>query len=143
MAQRFLVVGLGRFGTAVAETLSQQGCEVVAVDLSMTNVEAVRDSVAHAVELDATDPEALRAIEASSCPIAVVAIGEDFEASVLSVAALKEVGVGHIIARANGPRERRILRLVGASEVVEIETDIGRRLAIDLSSQERRNSSQT
>ena len=138
MNKRFLVIGMGRFGASLAESLGQQGCEVIAADQNMANVEAVQEKVAHAVELDATDAEALRAIEAASCRVAIVAIGGDFEASVLSVAALKEVGVRYVVARAKNQREGQILRAVGASEILEIETDTGRRFALDLASDKTR-----
>lgn len=132
MAKRFVVIGLGRFGTALAESLSERGVEVTAVDLHMENVDKVKDHVAYAVQLDATDPEALRSVECSRASGVAVAIGENFEAAVLTVAALKEIGVSTIIARARTPREGRILAAVGATQVLELETEMGRRLGLTL-----------
>lgn len=132
MKNRFLVVGLGRFGTALAESLGRQGVEVIAVDRNMASVDAVKDQVALAAELDATDPRALASIEAQTCAAAIVAIGEDFEAAVLTVAALKEAGVPKIIARARSAREGRILAAVGASKTIEIESEMGRQLGATL-----------
>jgi trk system potassium uptake protein TrkA len=126
--RRYLVVGLGRFGLSLAEELAAQGAEVCAVDENMDNVELIKDKVAMAAQLDATDLDALRGVEAATCAAAVVAIGEDFEATVLCVAALKEVGVGRIIARARTAMQARILHAVGASQVIELESEMGRRI---------------
>lgn len=126
MAKRFLVIGLGRYGMALASSLAEQGAEVIAADRDLTLVEELRDRVSLAVELDATDPRTLRSLEAERVEAAIVAIGEDFEAAVLTIAALKEVGVKRIIARARQPREARILSVIGANEVILIEPEMGR-----------------
>jgi trk system potassium uptake protein TrkA len=130
--QRILVIGLGRFGTALAESLAQQGCEVVAVDSDMDSVDAIKNKVTYALELDSSDPTALRAIEPQRCNAAVVAIGENFEAAVLSVAALKDLGVTNIIARATTPRHARIFLAAGAHRVLELESEMGRALGRQL-----------
>jgi trk system potassium uptake protein TrkA len=127
--RRYLVIGLGRFGTAVATGLAQAGCEVVAVDRLMEYVEPVKDRVAYAIQLDATDTNALRSIDARSCDAAIIAMGGDFEASVMSVVALKDAGVQRVIARARDGRQARVLRSVGAAEVIEVESEVGRQLA--------------
>lgn len=127
--RRFLVIGLGRFGSALAEALAQGGGEVIAVDERMELVEAIKDKVAYAAQLDSMKIESLKAVEAQNVDVAVLAIGEDFEASVLTTAVLKELGVKEIIARANTARERKILELVGATRVISIEADMGKRLA--------------
>jgi trk system potassium uptake protein TrkA len=132
MAKRILVVGLGRFGTALAESLAQHGCEVMAVDTDMHCVEVVKDRVTWAMQLDAGDPIALRSIDAQACACAVVAIGESFEGTALAVAALKEVGVPMIVARATTPRHARILQGVGAHRVVELEAEMGRAMGRNL-----------
>jgi trk system potassium uptake protein TrkA len=132
MHRRIIVVGLGQFGTALATTLTDQGCDVVAVDTNMASIEAIKRRVAFAVQLDATDPEALRAVDAHTCTGAVVAIGEMFEAAVLCVAALREVGVPHVVARARTDRQARILAVVGAAEVVQLEAEMGRTAALRL-----------
>lgn len=123
---RYLIIGLGRFGAALAESLGEQGAEVIAVDNNMAMVEAVKRKVAYAIELDATDPAALQSVDPLRCKAAIVAIGENFEATVLTLAALREVGVREIIARARTAREARILQAVGATEIIELETEMGR-----------------
>jgi trk system potassium uptake protein TrkA len=125
-SQRYLIIGLGRFGAALAESLSEQGAEVIAVDNRMQEVEAIKRKVAFALELDATDPLALQSVEPQRCTQVIVAIGENFEATVLTMAALREIGVQNIIARARTAREARILQAVGATEIIELETEMGR-----------------
>lgn len=127
MAQsRYLIIGLGRFGAALAESLAQQGAEVIAVDRDMAAVDAVKSKVAYAIELDATDPQALLAVDPLKCRSVIVAIGENFEATVLTLAALRELGVRDIVARSRSARESRILTAVGATEVIELEAEMGR-----------------
>ncbi|MFO0633598.1 MAG: TrkA family potassium uptake protein [Nannocystaceae bacterium] len=132
MAKRILVIGLGRFGAAVAESLAQHGCEVVAVDNDMNHIDAIKSKVTYALELDATDPAALRAVDPHNCHAAVVAVGENFEGAVLTVAALRELGVQLVIARAITPRHGRILMAAGANRVIEIEAEMGRALGREL-----------
>ena len=132
MAKRFLVVGLGRLGHSCAETLAQAGSEVVAVDIDMPMVSQIKDRVTFAAQLDATDPAALAEVDARTCHAAIVTFGHDFEATVLAVAALKEVGVPEIIARAASARQTRILTAVGATRVFDAEAEFGRQLGTGL-----------
>lgn len=126
---KYLVVGLGKFGTAVAEALSEGGADVIGVDNDMEHVEACRDKVGVAVQADATDPESLRAVGGAKAEVALVCIGTDFEDAILSVAVLREIGIPRVVARCNSPREARIMKLVGASDVIFIEQELGRRIA--------------
>jgi len=126
--KQILVAGLGRFGEALALTLEEAGVEVIAVDNNSDHVEAVKDRVTHVAQLDSTDLNALKAIGAERVDAAVVAMGEDFEASVLTTAALRELGVKQVVARANTEREARILRLAGADRVLFVEQEMGQRL---------------
>ena len=130
--KHFLVIGLGRFGRAVAEGLTEAGGEVIAIDTDMSLVEDIRDRVAVAAQVDSVELEALRAVGAAEVDAAVVAIGADFAAAILTVAILKELGIKKIIARANNERERRILELVGATLVLSVEVEMGQRLARSL-----------
>jgi len=132
MAKKFLVIGLGRFGSALAAGLNKNGCDVLAVDTDMQRVEEFKEQVDFAAELDASDPVALASIDASTCDVAIVAIGENFQAAVLIVSALKDAGVKHILARARNARHARILRAVGADETLEVEDAIGHQLADQL-----------
>lgn len=131
-AKRVLVVGLGRFGRAVAETIAEGGGEVIAVDTEMTLVEAVRDQVTVAAQIDTLEADALREVGATDADAAVVAIGDDFAAEVLTVALLKELEIKHVVARATTERQRRILELVGATRVVFVEAEMGQRVGRSL-----------
>jgi trk system potassium uptake protein len=128
--KRFLIVGIGRFGRAVVDTLAKvKDIEVIAVDEQMDPVDAVRDQVTVAARVDSLDRDALESLGAHEVDIAVVSIGEDFEAAVLTVAVLKELGIKQIVARAQTDRRRRVLESVGATRVVMVEPEMGRRVA--------------
>jgi trk system potassium uptake protein TrkA len=120
----YAVIGLGQFGHQVAVTLAQRGVEVLAIDEDERKVEEIKDQVAQAVKLDSTDEEAMRAAGLEDVHTAVVALGEDFEATVLTTAVMKNLGVGRILARASSPLQGRILELVGAHRVIYPEVQM-------------------
>jgi len=130
--KRFMVIGLGRFGRRLAQALTEAGHEVIAIDNREELVEHVRDAVALAVCLDATDPEALKAQGADDLDAAVVCIGEDFESNALATATLKSLGVPLVISRASTETQRRILAAIGADQVVLPEEEVADRLAAHL-----------
>jgi len=131
-ARRVLVIGIGSFGTALVETLHRNGAEVIVIDENASSLEGVKDLASHAVVADGTDPRVLQAVEAQACDMAVVTFGEDFEASVLAVAALKKLGVREIAARAVNQRQQDVLLAVGATRVIQLEIEGGRRLADEI-----------
>ena len=124
-----LVVGLGRFGAALAEALVGLGHEVLAVDGDPRRVQHWSGRLTSVVEVDSTNEDAMRQIGAADFDRAVVAIGADIEASVLSVSVLVDLGVQHIYAKAVTQAHGRILRRVGATEVVFPEHQMGERVA--------------
>ena len=124
-----LVIGLGRFGTAAARELMALGHEVLAVDQSETIVNEIAPDVTHAVQLDAADEAALRAIGAADFEHAIVAISSGVEASVFAVMALKQLGVSNVIAKAGSHLHGAILERVGADRVVFAELEMGQRVA--------------
>ena len=124
-----LVAGLGRFGSAVARTLTDLGTDVLAVDAVGRRVQEFAHVVAHAVEVDTTDPDALRQVGVADLTRAVVGIGNDMEASILTVAALTDLGVAEIWAKAVSAAHARILSRIGASHVIRPEHDMGERVA--------------
>jgi trk system potassium uptake protein TrkA len=130
--KRVLVVGLGRFGTSLCHALWEVGAETIVIDESASPVDKVKDQVTHAAVGDGTDPRVLDALGVALVDVAVVTFGHDFESSVLAVAALAKAAVPLIIARAETRRKADVLRAVGASRVLEIEWEMGRRLAQDL-----------
>lgn len=123
------VIGLGRFGSAVAMSLCRLGHDVVAIDENGTLVQQWSDKLSHVVQADATDPEALRRLGIDRFHHAIVAIGEDIEASVLVVLALSEIGVPDIWAKALQDRHGRILERTGAHHVIYPEVKMGERVA--------------
>ncbi len=125
-----LVVGLGRFGKALCKTLVEKKNQVIAVDRLRQPVEEVAELVVLSVQADATDVEALTKVGTKEADIAVVAIGESIEASVLATTILKDLGVPHVISRAQNALHARVLARVGADRVVFPERDMGERLAL-------------
>jgi trk system potassium uptake protein TrkA len=123
------VIGLGRFGQALAGTLAGLDQEVMGVDASEQVVQACAPTMTHVVRADATDAEALRQIGAADFPMAVVAIGTDIQASILITYALVDMGVPKIWAKAITAQHGAILERVGAHRVVFPERDMGVRLA--------------
>lgn len=124
-----LVLGLGRFGRALAETLGGLGHEVLGVDASPTVVQACATGMTHVVQADSTDVEALRQLGADEFPRAVVAIGTDMQASILTTYALVDLGIPRIWAKAITAQHGAILERVGAHRVVFPERDMGVRVA--------------
>lgn len=129
--RQFAVVGLGRFGASVAETLYRLGQEVLAVDTSEERVQEMAPLVTHAVQADATDENAMRAIGIRNFDVVVVAIGE-IEASILATSVLKGLGVPYIVAKALSDLHGQVLSRVGADRVIYPERDMGVRVAHNL-----------
>jgi len=124
-----VVVGLGRFGGALARSLVRMGHDVLAIDHDPALVQKWAGELTHVVEADSTDTEALKQLGVSTFSRAVVGIGTHIEASVLTVLSLIEVGVGDVWAKAITKQHGKILQRVGASHVVYVETAMGERIA--------------
>jgi trk system potassium uptake protein len=124
-----VVIGLGRFGGQVAESLTSLGHEVLGIDENGEIVQKLSNTLTHVVQADSTDEEALRQLGVAEFNRAVVGIGTDIEASVLTVLALTELGVEEIWAKAISAKHGRILERVGARRVVYPEADMGERVA--------------
>jgi trk system potassium uptake protein len=128
-ADPVVVVGLGRFGGAVADSLLRLGHEVLGIEEKSALVQKWSDRLTHVVQADATDEAALQQLGVSDFSRAVVGIGQDIEASVLAVLTLVEVGVTDVWAKAITKKHGKILQRVGASHVVYPETAMGERVA--------------
>ncbi|RMH09148.1 MAG: TrkA family potassium uptake protein [Nitrospirae bacterium] len=129
MKRLFAVIGLGRFGYSVAETLVKKGCEVLAIDRDEAKIQAISDIATFAVQCDATDERALKAVSTQNVDVAIVSIGENIEASILIVQTLKEMGIKSIIAKAVANIHGKILQNLGVTEVIYPERDAAIRLA--------------
>jgi trk system potassium uptake protein TrkA len=124
-----LIVGLGRFGGSLANTLVGLGTEVLAVDTDLRLVQHHSGVLSHVVQADASDPVALRQIGAHEFDTAIVAIGSGVEASVLVTAALIDCGIERVWAKAISDPHARILERVGAHRVFRPEHEMGARVA--------------
>lgn len=125
----FLVIGLGRFGTAVARELAALGQEVLALDQHADEVQRIADDVMQAIVGDARDEAVLRSVGARNFDCCVVAVASDLEASILITVLLKELNVKHIVAKAQSAVHARVLERIGADRVVLPESEMGQRLA--------------
>ncbi|MDH3755986.1 MAG: TrkA family potassium uptake protein [Acidimicrobiia bacterium] len=128
-AESVFVVGLGRFGASMASTLVELDIEVMAVDIDQKLVDHRADELTHVRLADATDSATLKQLGAAGFDAAVVAIGTGMEASILSTAALRDVGVDNIWAKALSDEHGRILERIGADHVVYPERQMGERVA--------------
>ncbi len=123
------VIGLGTFGSKTAVRLHEKGAEVIAVDKNQGLVDKIKDKVTHAVSLDVTQEKSLRSINISDVDVAIVAIGDNIETSILAVAMLRKLGVGRVIARATDQLHEHVLNEIGASEIVKVEEEMGEIIA--------------
>ena len=128
----YVVIGLGRFGSGLARSLCRQGAEVLAIDIRPDLVPQVANEVTHAVVGDAQDKEVLRALDVRSFDCAVIAIGDNLAASVLTVMNLKELGVPYVVCKAHDETHRRVLEKLGVDRVVIPELEYAQRLARNL-----------
>ncbi len=122
---RFAVIGLGKFGKAIARKLAKKGAEVIAIDINESSVEKLQEEVALCICMDATDKKALIAQNITDVDGVVLAIGENFEALLLCTVYLQELGAKRIIARANDDHQRRILLKLGIDEILSPEGEVG------------------
>ncbi|MBO7252677.1 MAG: TrkA family potassium uptake protein [Oscillospiraceae bacterium] len=130
----YVVIGLGRFGQGVARQLCALGAEVLAMDVRSDLVQQVANDVTHAVVGDAKDKEVLRALGVRDFDCAVIAIGEDLAASVLTALNLMELGVPYIVCKAHDETHRHVLEKLGVNRVVIPEKEQAQRLARSLHS---------
>lgn len=130
----YVVIGLGRFGSQVARQLCALGCEVLAMDLSSDLVNQIAGDVTHAVVGDGQDKEVLKALGVRNMDCAIIAIGDNLGASVLTTMNMKELGVPFVVCKAHDDTHRRVLQKLGADRVVIPEQEQATRLARSLSS---------
>ena len=127
--KEFVVFGLGRFGKSVALTLADSGCEVLVIDDNEEKIHDIADSVTYAVRANVTDAETLGSLGLRNFDGAVIAIGENLEASVLATILVKEMGVPYVLAKVQTDLQAKVLRKVGADMVVFPEKETGIRIA--------------
>lgn len=130
--KQFVIIGLGRFGSSIAKTLYSLGNDVLAIDKDEDVVQEIADSVTHAVQLDATDENALRTLGIRNFDVAVVTIGDNIQSSIMATLLVKELGVKYIIAKGHSDLHAKVLYKIGADRVVLPEKDMGIRVAHNL-----------
>lgn len=133
MSKQVAVIGLGRFGLSLCATLNEMGYDVLAIDREQERVESLTTQLPHVVQADATNEAVLRDLGIKDFDTAIVAMGTDIEASVLTTILLKQLGVRRVIARANDRLHASILERIGADDVVSPEREMGARVAHRLS----------
>lgn len=119
------VIGLGTFGAKTATRLFEKGADVIAIDSNPDLVEKIKDKVTHAICVDVTEEKSIRATNVSDVDIAIVAIGDNIEMSIMAVAMLRKLGVGRVIARATNKLHEHVLKEIGASEILKVEEEMG------------------
>lgn len=130
--KQYLVIGCGRFGTAVATSLESLGYRVMVVDSNEDSIQNISEKVTHAAILDVTEEGSLAKIGIGNFDVVIIAIGSNFKASVLSCLIAKEKGVGEVICKAADEIQSRVLQKIGADRIVMPEKDMGRRLVQNL-----------
>lgn len=129
MENKFAVIGLGQFGTSIALTLAEKGAEVMAIDRDYDKIERIKNQVAYAVAMDASDTAALKDQKIEEMDAVVVAIGEDFEGLILTTVGLQELKIKNIIARSMSERQTQILKKLGIQRIFNPEESVGRDVA--------------
>ncbi|MCK5146318.1 TrkA family potassium uptake protein [bacterium] len=126
---QIVVIGLGTFGMKIVRVLSEQGAEVIAIDRDSEKVEAIKDQAAMALILDSTNESAMRSAKIEGVDAAVVALGNAQEEAILTTVILKEMGIFPVIARAANALYARVLKRVGADQIIIIEEQMGDTIA--------------
>lgn len=130
--KQFVVIGLGRFGASIAKTLYSLGNDVMAIDPDEEIIQEIADSVTHAVQADGTDEHSLRALGIGNFDVAVVTIGSNVQASIMTALLVKDLGVKNILAKAHSELHAKVLKKIGVDRVIFPERDMGVRVAHNL-----------
>jgi trk system potassium uptake protein TrkA len=134
MRKQFVVIGLGRFGGSVTKTLVKLGYEVMGLDKDMRRVQEFAGVIPHVYQADTTDENVLKQLGVQNMDHAIVAIGDDLQASILTTLILKDLNVPRVTAKATSEYHRRVLERIGAEHIVQPERDTGVRVAHQLTS---------
>jgi trk system potassium uptake protein TrkA len=124
----YVVIGLGKFGFHVAKGLAQQGEIVIAIDNDEEKIRDISEYVQDAIMLDSTDPKALREAGIADAEVAIISIGVHLEASILTVMALKDIGIETVVAKAITPVHGQILSKLGATKIIYPEMESAKKL---------------
>ena len=128
----YVIIGCGRFGSAVAKTIYSLGHEVLAIDMNMEIIQDIADHVTQAVQADATDEATLKSLGIRNYDVAVISVASDIESSIMATIVVKELGVPYVVCKAKTELRAKVLYKIGADRVVFPERDMGVRLAHNL-----------
>ncbi len=126
---KYIIIGLGSFGTTLSTSLTAMGHEVIGVDKDMQKVNQVKDRITHAVCLDSSDPNAITTLPLKDADVVIVSIGEDIGASVLTTAILKQHKVKKLISRASSELNKTVIEAIGVDLVISPEKESAERFA--------------
>ncbi len=129
---QYAVIGLGRFGSSLAEELLKLGYEVLGIDVDEEAVEEMSDKLTHVVVADSTEEEVIRSLGIRNFDCVVVAIGNDIQANILTAILLKDIGVKTVVAKALSELHGKVLNKIGVDRVIYPERDMGIRVAHQL-----------
>ena len=132
MKKQYAVIGMGTFGTALAETLIAHGQEVLAIDLKHQKVQELSDTFDHVVQADARDPKALKALGIDKFDAVIVSLGDRVADTIFLTLTLKELGVDTVIVTTSDEQLGKVLEKVGATKIVSPVRDMGERVALSL-----------
>jgi trk system potassium uptake protein TrkA len=126
---KYIIIGLGNFGTSLAERLTRDGNEVIGVDNKMTKVEALKENITHTVCLDCTDPQAVSYLPLKDTDVVIICIGENEGVNIMATALMKQLKVKRLIGRAVSPLHEGVLEAMGIEEFVHPEDETAERWA--------------
>jgi len=126
---KYIIIGLGNFGTSLAERLTRTGNEVIGVDNKMTKVEALKENITHTVCLDCTDPQAVSYLPLKDTDVVIICIGENEGVNIMATALMKRLNVKRLIGRAVSPLHEGVLEAMGIEEFVHPEDETAERWA--------------
>lgn len=126
---QFAVIGLGRFGMSIIKTLAEYDVSILACDKDPARLHAASDYATHVVQVDVLDEASIGRLGLGNFDVVIIAMGEDFEASIMTTMLAKEQGAKHVLAKAYGARQKKILESVGADKVVLPEHEMGVKIA--------------
>lgn len=129
---KYIIVGLGYFGSSLSIKLTEMGHEVIAIDTDMAKVNMFKDRITHTICMDAKNIQALNTLPLKDTDVVLVGIGEDFGASVMAVANFKQLQVNKLIGRAISPLHQTVLEAIGVDKIIRPEQEYAERLAKSL-----------
>jgi trk system potassium uptake protein TrkA len=130
---KYIIIGLGNFGTSLAVKLTDQGHEVIGVDKDIDRVEYLKERITYAICLNSKDPEAVKSLPVKNTDIVIVCIGEDESSNLIASALMKKMNAKRLICRALSPMHKTILETMGIDEIISPEEESADRLVIKIS----------